>query len=185
MTKNKKDDSIIEDIENVEELEKHEKNCQCQECADEVCDDYYTELENKVKEYIHTAQQIQADFDNYRKKTFSQIADAKLDGQIMAISKLLPVLDSFASAKKMVTDEKLLEGFLLIENQIIASFSTLGVEKIEAVGQKFDPNIHNALAVVNEENLEDNIIKEEYQAGYKIGEKIIRYSQVIVNRREN
>ena len=84
----------------------------------------------------------------------------------------------------MIADEKLLEGFLMIENQLLNAFSSLGVEKIEAVGKPFDPKLHNALALQNNPDAEDDIVLEEYQAGYKLNEKIIRYSQVIVNKKE-
>ncbi len=158
---------------------------ECSECANETCASYYEELEKKVKEYILTAQQIQADFDNYRKKTFQQIADARLDGQIETIKKIIPVLDSFAGAKKMINDENLLQGFILVENQILGALKSMGVEKISAIGEIFNPHLHNALATANDKSLANDVIKEEYQAGYKLGDKIIRYSQVIVNKLEN
>ena len=170
--------------EEVKEFEEVEVSENCEECANEKMS-YYEELENKTKEYIKMAQQIQADFDNFRKKTAMQIEKAKQDGIIETIQKIIPVLDSFAGAKKMITDEKLLEGFLLVENQMMSALKGMGVEEISATGEEFNPNYHNALAVVCDENLENNIIKEEYQKGYKIKEKIIRYSQVVVNKRED
>lgn len=145
---------------------------------------YQSGLEEKVLEYVQLAQRLQADFDNYRKHATEQIADAKYNGQIDAITEFIPVLDSFKSAKSMIKDEKLLEGFNMIENQILNAFTKLGVEKINTEGQLFDPQQHNALAIQSIPDLEDGAIITEYQAGYKINDKIIRYSQVIVNKKE-
>ena len=160
-----------------------QNECQCEECAEEL--KYQTGLEEKVLDYIQVAQQLQADFDNYRKRSEVLIAQARYSGMEDAITKLIPVLDSLASAEKMITDENLKAGFVMIENQLLNAFTSLGVEKIEAVGQKFDPNLHNALAVQHDAEKEDDIILQEYQAGYKLNEKIIRYSQVIVNKKED
>lgn len=171
---------------------KHEKKCTCDdkcECTQENCTceeelNYQTNLEGKVLEYLQTAQRLQAEFENYRKNAQMQIQSAKADGIAHAVMALVPVLDSIAGAKSMVSDQKLLEGFLMIENQILNAFKGLGVEKIEAVNQVFDPHLHNALAVQNNPDLEDGTIIQEYQAGYKLNDKIIRYSQVIVNKKE-
>ena len=146
---------------------------------------YQSNLEEKVLEYVQLAQRLQADFDNYRKHAQEQIKESRNDGKIQAITEFIPILDSFQSAKTMIKDEKLLEGFVMIENQILNAFTKLGVEKIETQNQLFDPNLHNALAVQNFPGLEDDMIVSEYQAGYKIKEKIIRYSQVIVNKKED
>ena len=143
-----------------------------------------TQLEVKMKDYLFTAQRLQADFDNFRKKTETRIEQANLDGRIEVISKLLPALDSFAGAKKIIKDEVVLEGLLMVEKQIVSALKSLNVEKIEAVGKAFDPNLHNALAVIEDSSLENDIVKEEYQSGYKLNDKVIRHSQVIVNKKE-
>ena len=72
----------------------------------------------------------------------------------------------------------------MIESKIMDALNKLEVEKIEAVGQKFDPNFHDVIAVMHNENYDDDIILEEYQAGYKYKGKVIRYSKVIVNKKE-
>lgn len=153
----------------------HHKNCR---------EEKIKQLEEKSQEYLSMAQLLQADFDNFRKKVDLQVKTAKNDGMIMAIKTIIPSLDSFKQAKKLITDEKILQGVDMIESDILSALNTLGVEKIECVGKEFDPNFHNALTTQNNPDFEDNIIIDEYQAGYKLGEKIIRYSQVIVNKRE-
>jgi len=170
---NQKFDKSEKDIDNDEKdslINQENKNSEeCRECRGE---------------FLLTAQRLQAEFDNYRKKSETRLQQTKLDGQVDAILRILPALDSFVGAKKMISDPKVLEGVDMIEKQLISALTSLNVEKIDAVGKEFDPNFHNALAIVSDNTLENNIIKEEYQAGYKINDKIIRYSQVIVNKKE-
>lgn len=166
------------------EQEKEPCNCESQcECENCVCEDTEN-LEKKVEEYLSIAQRLQADFDNYRKRAQEQILQARQDGKIEALNTIIPSLDSFASAKKQIKDEKVLAGLIFIEKDILSALDILGVKKIECIGQQFDPNLHNALATKNDNSLDNNIIIDEYQAGYKLNEKIIRYSQVIVNKKE-
>lgn len=135
-----------------------------------------------AEEYLNLARVIQADFDNYRKRSLEQIDKAKVDGISSTVEVLLPSLDAFKKVKENVKDEKTLEGINMLERAIISGFEKLGVEKIESVGLPLDPKVHNALAVAKNENYEDDIILEEFQAGYKMGDKIIRCAQVLVNK---
>jgi len=135
-----------------------------------------------AEEYLNLAKVIQADFDNYRKRSFEQIERARIDGIANTVEVFLPSLDAFKKVKENVKDEKTLEGINMLERAIISGFEKLGVEKIEAIGLPLDPNVHNALAVAKNEDYEDDIVLEEFQAGYKMGEKIIRCSQVLVNK---
>lgn len=141
--------------------------------------------QQEVRDYVDTTMRLQADFENFRRNAAMQIAEAKSTGLMEAAAQFVPVLDSLSAAKKMINDPQILEGFLMVENQILGAFKALGVEKIPALHQQFNPKFHNALAVQNIANIADGIIVEEYQAGYKLNEKIIRYSQVIVNKKED
>ena len=154
-----------------------------------VCEEYKPEQEEIKKEeiqndYLDMARRIQAEFENYRRRSQEDIKKAKIDGQISVIETFLPCLDTFKEAKKSIADENVLKGIEMIENKIIEALKVLGVEKIDAVGQKYDAHLHNAIAVVKDESKEDDIILDEYQAGYKFNEKVIRYSKVIVNKKE-
>ena len=136
--------------------------------------------QKKVEEnYLEISQRIQAEFDNYRKRTLRHSQDAYLEGKIDTIKLLLPILDSFRSAKKGCSPENL-KGLTQIENQFIKVFEQLGVEKIEADNKLFDPNLHEA--VFTDENADDSIpentITEVLQDGYMIKDKIIRHSMV-------
>lgn len=133
-------------------------------------------------EYLNLARVIQADFDNYRKRSIEQIEKARIEGIASTVEVLLPSLDAFRKVKEKVKDETTLEGIDMLERAILSSLERLGVEKIEALGLPLDPNVHNALAVATKEGYEDGVIIEEFQAGYKMGNKVIRCSQVLVNK---
>lgn len=83
----------------------------------------------------------------------------------------------------MIKDKAVLEGIELVENNIKNSLKELEVEEIEAKGQQFDPNYHNVVAVKKDNLLDEDKIIDVYQAGYKIKDKIIRYAQVVVNKK--
>ena len=140
------------------------------------------ELEEKARQYLEMAQRLQADFDNYRKHVAEQLDVQKQEGIKSVIEVFLPCLDTFKEAKKSITDEKVLAGVEMIEDKINNALKTLNVEKIETVGQKFDHNTMEVIAVMKNENAEDDIILEEFQAGYKFNGKVIRYAKVIANK---
>lgn len=133
-------------------------------------------------EYLNLARVIQADFDNYRKRSAEQINRARLDAIAETVEILLPSLDAFKKAKENIKDETTLKGINMLEKAFANSLEKLGVEKIEAVGKQLDPNVHNVLAVAKDETKEDGIILDEVQAGYQMQGKIIRCSQVLVNK---
>lgn len=141
--------------------------------------------EDKAAEYLEMAQRLQADFDNFRRRAAEQILKAKEDGKISVIEVFLPCLDTFKTAKKNIEDENTLKGIEMIENKILDSLKSLGVEKIESIGEKYSPNLHEAITAVRVEDKENNIILDEFQAGYKYNDKVIRYAKVIVNKKED
>lgn len=150
--------------------------CHCHDCE---CDSNKKDL---AEEYLTMARVIQADFDNYRKRSIESIKKAKQDGTISAVECILPCIDVFKSAKDMIKDASALKGIEMVETEMLSALSKLGVNKIETKGAMFDPNLHNALSVMENKDLKDGQIIEEYKAGYTIGDKVIRYSQVIVNK---
>ena len=107
-----------------------------------------TEDKNALaEEYLNLARVIQADFDNYRKRSLVQIENAKTDAIANTVEVLLPCLDAFKKAKENIKDAKTLEGITMLEKSVLAGFEKLGVKKIESVGLPLDPNVHNVLAV--------------------------------------
>lgn len=136
----------------------------------------------KETEYLELAQRIKAEFENYKKRNAEIAEQSKISGMISVITKLLPALDGFQKAKEIIKDEDVLNGVIMIENQINKALEDLGVKKIEAVGKEFDPNFHNAVLADSNANYPDNIVLEELQTGFMLNDKVIRYSVVKVNR---
>lgn len=165
------------------EKEKEKKECCCEnECCNEHKCDCECSCEPEKNEYLEMAQRIQAEFDNYRKRSNDIVKVSRQDGIIDAILKFLPAIDAIGKAKQMITDPKTLEGINLIEKELKNSLKALNIEEIEAQGKVFDPKFHNVIAVKYDNSLGDSVITDVYQAGYKIGDRVLRYSQVIVNK---
>ena len=154
------------------------KPCTCEKCSCKEHDDNMQEAYN----YLEMAQRIQAEFDNYRKRTQRTEIDARENGICFAVEKLLPVIDSIDNAKRQVKDENFQKALDLINNQIMQSLANLKVEKIDAVGKEFNPHFHNAIQTGNDSTKKDDEILEEFQAGFKLGDKVIRHSVVRVNK---
>lgn len=174
---------------------KHDKNCcKHEECdCDENCDCEHEECEHecgcehdndKSEEYLNLARQIQADFENFRRRTIEDLKQARFSGQASVIEAFLPCLDTFKEAKKSISDPDVLKGVEMIENKINDALAQIGVEKIISIGEKYNPHIHNVIAVLSVADKDDDIILDEYQAGYVLNGKVIRYAKVIVNKKE-
>ena len=140
---------------------------------------------SKEEEYLNLAQRIQADFDNYRKRNVSLRADALLDGKVEAVKAFLPVLDNLERAleteRKNGTTGSLMEGLEIVLKQMLKTLADLGVEEIEALNKPFDPTCHNAMMQIPAtEGQDKGVVANVFEKGYKMGDKIIRYSMVQV-----
>ena len=163
------------------------ENCQCHEGdrCNENCTCGCEVIADKSEEYLNLARQIQADFDNYRRHAVEDKNKARVFGQISVIEAFLPCLDTFKEAKKTIQDEGVLKGVEMIENKILSTLNSLGVKRMETIGKPFDHHYHEAIAQFRDESKENDIILEEYQAGYTFNESILRYAKVIVNKKED
>lgn len=122
-----------------------------------------------------------AEYDNFRRR--SQKEREALYGDVRAdvVNKFLPVYDNLERALKQSTeDEAYRKGVEMIMTQFVTTLEKLGVEAIECLGQTFDPNLHNAVMHVDDEEKGENEIVEEFQKGFKMGDKVIRFSVVKV-----
>ncbi len=162
----------------------HENNesCECDEDEEHCSCHKAEEKEDLSEKYLNMARVIQADFDNFRKRSAESVKQAKLDGMILAVEVILPSLDIFKKAKQMITDENSLKGIEMVESEIFNKLKSLGVEKIKTIGEQFNPNLHSALSVIEDKSKQDNEILEEFQSGFMLDGKVIKYSQVIVNK---
>lgn len=125
---------------------------------------------------------LAAEYDNYKKRTQKEKESLSLEAKASVVNSLLPIVDNLDRAAGYSEDDpkKLREGLSLVLRQTQESLKTLGVEEIDSVGQKFDPNWHNAVSHIDDENFDENMVVEEFMKGYKLGDKVIRYSMVKV-----
>lgn len=135
------------------------------------------ELEEKEDQL----KRIMAEFDNFKKRSTKERENLynSLVGDIFI--SLLPVIDNLEKAVEATTqDESYKQGVELVLKQFKDVLAANGVEEIHALGETFDPTYHEAVSAVVDENLGEKVIKEEYRKGYKIGNKVIRHSMVVV-----
>ena len=124
---------------------------------------------------------LMAEFDNYKKRSAKERENIYTDVRVDTVTKFLPVYDNLERALKAETaDEAYKKGVELTFNQLLDVFKKLGVEEIESVGKTFDPVYHNAVMHVEDEEKGESEIVEEFQKGFKIGDKVIRFSMVKV-----
>ncbi len=124
---------------------------------------------------------LMAEYDNFRKRSAKEREAIYTDVRVDTVAKFLPVYDNLQRALATATaDEAYKKGVEMTFNQLVEVFKKLGVEEIEAVGKSFDPNYHNAVMHVEDETKGESEIVEEFQKGFKVGEKVIRFSMVKV-----
>ena len=173
-----------EEAEATEETAEVETNEAEAEGSEEVSETAVDEADGKLKEAVEKYQRLFAEFDNFRKRTDKEKAARYDMGAKDVVEKILPVLDNFELALKNVPDDKeasaFAEGMEMIHKQFVKVLEDLGVTPIEAVGKEFDPNFHNAVMHVDDEEAGDNIVVEEFQKGYMYKEHVVRYSMVKV-----
>ena len=155
---------------------------------DEENSDEIIELRKKIEsqkieleETDDRLKRVAAEFDNYKKRSVKE--REMLYGNILSdiVSNFLPIIDNLEKAAEAETkDEDYKQGVELVLKQFKDVLKANGVTEIEAVGEPFNPELHEAVSMVVDENLGEKIIKEEYRKGYMIGNKVIRHSMVIV-----
>ncbi len=125
-----------------------------------------------------------AEYDNFKKRTAKEKEAIYTDSVSDTVSKLLPVIDNFERAISSFTEEDkesdFYKGIEMIFNQTLDTFTKLGVEAIPALGEEFNPELHNAVMHIEDETVADSTVVEEFQKGYTFGGKVIRYSMVKV-----
>lgn len=137
--------------------------------------------DTKIEELTDRLQRTMAEFDNFRKRTEKEKASMYVIGAKEIIEKMLPVVDNFERALANAQEgDAFAEGVQMIYKQLMTAFDEMGVKAIEAVGQQFDPNLHNAVMHVDDPEQEDNVIVEEFQKGYTYKDFVVRHSMVKV-----
>lgn len=135
------------------------------------------QLAAKEEQYLR----LLAEYDNYRKRTAKEKESAWRSATGEAAKAFLPVYDNLERALKQQTaDEAYRKGVEMTMTQLKKVLSDLGLEEIPALGEPFDANLHSAVQHVEDSELGENIVKEVYQTGFKLGDTVIRYAMVVV-----
>lgn len=140
--------------------------------------------DEKIEELNDRITRQMAEFDNFRKRTEKEKSQMYEIGAKDIIEKILPVVDNFERGIAAVPEEEksnpFAEGMEKIYKQLMTTLEEIGVKPIEAVGQEFDPDFHNAVMHVEDEEVGENIITEEFQKGYLYRDSVVRHSMVKV-----
>ena len=140
--------------------------------------------DEKIEELTDRLTRQMAEFDNFRKRTDKEKSQMYEIGAKDIINKILPVVDNFERGLAAVPEEEkknpILEGMEKVYKQLMTTLEEVGVKPIEAVGQEFNPDFHNAVMHVEDEELGENIIAEEFQKGYTYRDSVVRHSMVAV-----
>lgn len=177
-----------ETAETVETAENAAEEGTSDEKVPEKEEDPAAALEAKVKALEDAAAadkdkylRLLAEYDNFRKRSIKERLDASADATAKAALEIISVIDNFERAMAAeCSDEGYKKGVEMIYGQFTEVIKKLGVEEIEALGKEFDPNLHNAVSQVEDENFGENTVSQVYQKGYKLGDKVIRTAMVVV-----
>ena len=152
-----------------------------EETAEAVEEPVVNEWEEKYNAERDAHLRLAAEYDNFRKRNIKEKELLYTLGKADAIEKLLPVYDNLERAFNQPTDDEAYKkGVELTLTELVKIFGTLGVEIYGQPGDIFDPNIHNAVMHVDDENFGENTIAQVFQKGFKVGEKIVRFAMVQV-----
>ena len=173
--------------ENTEELEQEtvEEEIEQVEESTEGAGAEEVEETDPVSELNEKYLRLAAEYDNFKRRTAKEKVQIYTNSVAEVIEQILPFVDNIAraTAVEVTSDDakQLLEGIKLVERQFMEALTAIGVEEIKAVGEKFDPNMHNAVMHVDDEAIDgEEIIVEEFMKGYMYKDKVIRHSTVKV-----
>ncbi len=171
------DDNDLED-ENC-----HNENL-CKECDEDKDNEINVDCDKNIdlaNQYLNLAKQIQADFDNYRRRNNDAIKQAKNEGIKETVLAFLPALDAVERAIKYTTDKQSVEGLLMIKKVFEKTFGDYNIQQIHCLGEHYDPNFHNVV-FAEESDKESGTIIEEIEKGYIMNDKVIKHSIVKISK---
>ena len=152
-----------------------------EKASEEAVEIVENELEQKYNDINEKYMRTLAEYDNYRKRTIKEKETIYPEAKAIVIEKILPILDNFSRALESADNkDAFYEGIVMLKKQLDDALASLGVEEIKAVGEEFNPELHNAVMHIDDEEQGENVIVEEFQKGYKIGDRVIRHSMVKV-----
>lgn len=159
--------------EQEKEIKKNEKGQEAK-MKDMVPKKDYEELDDRYK-------RILAEFENFKKRSVKEREGLYNSILSDVVEVMLPIVDNLENAVKVETaDENYKQGIELVLKQFKDVLSSKGVEEIKALGETFDPELHEAVGSIQDDNLGEKEIAQEYRKGYKLGNKVVRHSMVVV-----
>ena len=176
-------EAVEEQNENVESQEAEKS---AEETSDN-CDDKVKKLEAELKEWKNSYTRKLAEFQNFTKRKENEVAEMRKYASEGIIVKLLDNIDNLERAvdasKESQNFDSLIEGVNMILNNLKNLLTEEGVEEIEAAGKEYDPYEHKAMITENKEELDDNVVVQVFQKGYKMKGKVVRPAMVTVNKK--
>ena len=176
--------------EAVEEQNKNLENQEAEKSAEETsgnCDDKVKKLEAELEEWKNSYTRKLAEFQNFTKRKENEVAEMRKYASEGIIVKLLDNIDNLERAvdasKESQNFDSLIEGVNMILNNLKNLLTEEGVEEIEAAGKEYDPYEHKAMITENKEELDDNVVVQVFQKGYKMKGKVVRPAMVTVNKK--
>jgi molecular chaperone GrpE len=158
--------------------------------ADEIEQDLDALLQDAKRErdeYLELAQRTKADFENYRKRMSAEVQAALARGKGELVRDVVPVLDDLERAIQAAgldpegdSEDALAHGVLLVFRSLRETLSRNGIEVVDPTGERFDPNLHEALSTVAADGVESGTVVEVLQKGYRLGEQLVRPARVVV-----
>ena len=196
MDKDLADEILEEEAENeaekqLEEEEQQEPEEETAEAEETAKKSFFKKKEKKkdkkdiqIEELTDRLKRTMAEFDNFRKRTEKEKSAMFDMGAKTIVEKILPIVDNFERGLAAVPEENkedaFVDGMDKVYKQLMKTLEEAGVKPIEAVGKEFDPNFHNAVMHVEDENFGENMVAEEFQKGYTYKETVVRHSMVQV-----
>ena len=187
------EEAVKEAVENAEEMtEEAAPEAEAQEAEAKDDKDSKKSLKKKEKKKDKRDEQIEqlndkvmrqmAEFENFRRRTEIEKSQMFATGAKSIVEKILPVVDNFERGLATVEEgaDPFADGMLMIYKQLLTTLEEIGVKPIEAVGQEFNPDFHNAVMHVDDEEVGENIVVEEFQKGYMMNDSVVRHSMVKV-----
>ena len=169
-------------MENKEKVEINETETTTKKETKKKTNKEVEDLRKKLAESEDNLLRVMAEYDNFRKRTVKEKADIYLNSKSDVVNEFLPIIDNFerAASNAEADFDGYKKGIELIYSQFIGVMSKFGVESFGEIGEEFNPELHSAVSVIQDENLGENIISQVFSKGYKLGDKIIREAVVQV-----
>ena len=166
---------------NTEKTECDEQSAEPEAEGDPELQSANSDLEKDLAAEREKYLRLAAEYDNFRKRSLKERETTYSDARIDTVARLLPVYDNLERALKMeCADEAFYKGVEMTMTQITEIFEGMNIHLIPAQGEQFDPNRHNAVMSIENPELGEKVVAEEFQKGFMLGERVIRHSTVVV-----